>query len=164
MNYLALVNMLSVQITPEIRRLVLERLTAMNNELLGVTIRGHMSDTNSHSSRTQPMITRDTASSNTIKKDAKEMVHPAFVHQSYAPNYQSYHAPVSAPSEFSKGLSRRSISITLSPPDSPEINLDDILDEGPSQPDSLDIRLAGIKKLHDKILADKHRRRRERAK
>lgn len=184
MNYLALVNMLSVQITPEIRRLVLERLTAMNNELLGFNLRSQIptpTETNSHGLRSQSMVNRETAGSG-VKKDAKEMVHPALVHQSYAPTYQAYNAPTTAPSkptpeyqsyhaptpskpEFNAGISRRSISINLSPPDSPEIDLDDILGEPKGQqpePDSLDLKLASIKKLHDKIIADKHRRRRER--
>lgn len=113
MGYIDLVNMLGSQITPDIRKLILERLTAMNNELLNIN--------EQHYYQTQP--TR------------------------------------------SSRMSRRPPTPTLfSPPESPEIDLDEIL-ENPkprNEPDDLDIRLARIKLLYDKIIMDKKRRRESR--
>lgn len=45
-------------------------------------------------------------------------------------------------------------------PMSKEIDLDDIIDDIQNEPDTLDIKLAKIKTLRDKIIADKRQRRR----
>ena len=99
MTYWELVNMLLKDITPEIRKFILDRLMIMNDELL------------LHKNRL-----------NTIKNEIQQ--------NKYSGNY--------------------------------EIDIDDIIDDIQKEPDELDLKLARIKKLRDKIIYEKRQRRRQR--
>ena len=122
MNYWSLVNMLMGQITPEIRKHILEKLTEMNNDLL-------------YTPNVMPVIQPDVTRPllNTRKKDMDEKSVPI------------------EPLNYNIG----------SPPNNyknREIDLDDIIDDLQKEPDTLDMKLAKIKFLRDKIVSDKRRR------
>lgn len=149
MDYWSLVHMLMNQITPENRKLVLERLMEMNNQLM-------VSD-----------LTRSSIL-NSRKKDVSEVKHPSLdflndqgknplpmnipfnANNQYTPNsYQTN----SVPNNYNKHQYKIDN----------EIDLDDIIEEIQSV-DPLDEKLHYIKKLYTKIITEKRKRRKEREK
>ena len=115
MNYFELVDMLKKQITPEIRKYILERLIIMNNELITNTNR-----------------------LNNIKID---IVQP-----------QKMYTPKNSSIDIGNSYNNN------------EIDIDDIIDDIHKEPNALDLKLARIKKLRDKILFDKKQRRKSKEK
>jgi len=88
MDYWNLINLLSTQLTPEIRRLVLERLTEINNQMirLGSSVSGSYVD-----------IPTDLARSgfiNSRKKDLNETQHPAVYSRNDGTSPMSLNLPV----------------------------------------------------------------------
>ncbi len=163
MDYWSLVYMLMNQSTPEIRKLVLERLTEMNNQLLGSDL-----------SRLSTLNSR--------KKDTSEIPHPSLdFANSQGKNPLPIHIPINStnpntnfipdrPNQYSTNSYQNKIPTTR--PEAniydkhqydvcSEIDLDDIIEEIRGS-DPLDDKLAHIKKLYGKILTDKRRRRKER--
>ena len=172
MDYWSLANMLLTQINVETRKQILERLTEMNNQLImgmGVQI--------------QPDLARPSML-NSRKKDVSEVQHPAMDRLNYKlPVQESQHSmqrssnpvPINIPinSTSSQFNMNNSYQMPLNNYNQystssqnkelqPEIDLDDIIDEITNESDELDNKLAKIKQLHTKIIADKRRRRRER--
>ena len=165
MDYWTLVNMLMNQITPDIRKQILDRLTEMNNQLLPTN-------------RTQPEISR-TSILNSRKKDLNETQHPSldlfnYSNQNPLPLFPIPNIPINTNNSYNLNsyqmgtLPQMNTTMPLkyqlpNPKQTDEIDLDDILDEiHEKEPDELDIKLANIKKLHSKIVTDKRRRRLER--
>lgn len=111
MDYWSLVNTLLTQITPQIRKCILDRLMEMNNQLMIAP-------------SIIPNLQVDLASP-PIKKTAGDV------------NRYKYNSEK-------------------------EIDLDEIMDDlHINKPDDLDMELARIKNLRDKIIADKRRRKKE---
>lgn len=154
MDYWSLVSMLMNQITPDIRKLILDRLTKMNDQLMA-------SFTPTEFPRAPVLSSR--------KKVTHEMPHPS---RNY--NYSGNPIPVSFndiepkmfnPSIFSpKKHQNKDYNMNNNTDD--EIDIDDILsdlcDENvfeESEEDILDQKLNRIKKLYNKIVSDKRRRR-----
>ena len=137
MDYFSLVNMLMGQLTPQLRAKILEKLTDMNNQLLY-----GMAGVSSHR-----------------KKDAVELPHPALDQYNYRqPNPVPRDIPISG-NRFENAKDIHEIEHDHE--HEHEVDIDDIIEdiyEQNNQPDSLDIKLAHIKKLQDKIIADQNRR------
>lgn len=174
MDYWSLVGMLMNQISPETRKLILEKLTEMNNQLL----------IGNHSKIQQDLARMGIL--NSRKKDVSENKHPSMdiLNKGKSPiplvmptNYNNQFAlnpyqmsgitnmtqlnpmtpmPLNNFS-FPKHNSKKNKHIT-------EIDLDDIINDIHEESDDLDEKLARIKALHTKIIADKKRRRKEREK
>lgn len=171
MDYWSLVNMLMIQITPETRKHILDRLIEMNNLLLSFQI--------------QPDLLRSPIL-NTRKKDVTEIQHPSinytnlnqnseiFQHieknQPEKLNFKQFNIPIN--NHHLKNNSQISSDFTCLPPikldnsknqnfkqkyENLEIDIDDIINEIYNQPDELDDKLDKIKKLHTKIIADKRK-------
>lgn len=144
LDYWSLVNMLVCQITPEIRRQILKRLMEINDRLLGTgnsTLSGNQSILN------HPDPSR-MATYTTKKKDFIETQHPNInvgFNNSLSLPFPNNHYPN-----------------LMVEPGKKELTIDDVIDgmvgDSP-KPDELDMKLAKIKKLYDKIVADKRRRR-----
>jgi hypothetical protein len=170
MDYWTLVQMLMNQITPEIRKLVLEKLTEMNNHLIIKPSVHSQSDL----SRSSVLNSR--------KKDVLEIQHPSLDFLNTTASIPiPLNMPINANNQFTMNsypnqmasINMYSLNQTneIAPSannyknnydiDS-QIDLDDIVNEDHEQSDSLDEKLARIKKLYTKIINDKRRRRRER--
>ena len=162
LDYWSLVNMLMIQITPDVRKQILDQLTEMNNQLLiGMKpqIQSDLARSSIHSSR---------------KKDVSEIQHPSLDRINPLP---LNNIPISSNNQFAMNNSYQMPQMimpinnysnsnqynTQQQNDSEcEIDIDDIIDEIHNTPDELDEKLARIKNLHAKIISDKRRRRKER--
>lgn len=171
LDYFSLVNMLLGQISPEVRSTVLIRLTEMNDRLLSGMQSG-----------VQPDLSRAGAL-NSRKKDLTEIQHPSLDQYSY-----KGHNPI--PLNFPCADDRLSMDpsasfyqqnnfprtdtvknkLNIFPNNKitedynykeKEIDLDEIIDDIGYEQDYLDDKLLKIKNLHNKIISDKKRRRRE---
>jgi hypothetical protein len=129
MDYLSLVSMLTKQITPFVRKNILERLTEMNDHLI--------------SGMKHHNIMRPISKMTLSKKGSGELDHPS-------DNIYGRKNPT--PQNFSL-IHRQN--------DDDKIDIDDIMNDiyREHEPDDLDAKLARIKKLHSKLIADKRRRR-----
>ena len=161
LDYWSLVNMLMIQITADTRKQILDRLTEMNNQLLiGM----------------KPQIQPDLARSsmlNSRKKDVSEIQHPSLDRINPLPlngipmnnnNQFSMNNSYQIPQMMMpiNNYSNTNKYITQQKNDSEcEIDIDDIINEIHNTPDELDEKLARIKNLHTKIIADKRRRRKK---
>jgi len=181
LDYWSLVNMLSTQISPETRTIILERLTYMNQQLL----MGSSLNIQTDLSRAGML--------NSKKKDITEQQHPSMDRLNYkgqnplplnipmnASNTQ--YMPMNAfgqtnqinpvnPYLVSSQMSTPTPALLHPQPrqatQTPvinEIDLDDIIDDlnDEQQTDDLDDKLFKIKNLHHKIITDKRQRRKER--
>ena len=170
MDYWTLVNMLMNQITPDIRRQILKRLTEMNDQLSGIGIKP----------QSQSDIVRNTIIT-TPQKNLNEHIHNSttelFNYNNFLPpnmsmnpnnlygvnSYQVMQQPISL-SQINSMVQpvcqhQKSTNPKSTNPKSNKINIADILDDiCTDEPDELDMKLAKIKKLHTKIIADKKRR------
>lgn len=146
MDYWSLVNMLTSQITPETRKMILDKLSEMNNQLLmGMNMNS-----------IQPDLARSSML-NSRKKDLSETQHPSFDHLNYkGPNPLPLNVPINGNNHFTMTSYHSQVSNANN-----EINLDEIIDDAQEIPDPLDMKLAYIKKLHTKIVAEKRKRRKE---
>jgi len=166
MDYWSLAAMLMNNISPQIRKQILARLTEMNEQLM---------PTFGSYDNTQPDLSR-TGSISSRKKDQDEIPHPSL-------NFLNYNGqnplPLPIPlngNTFNMNPYQMPTNTPLTPMNnqpnyampcptkqiSGEIDIDDIIDDIHNEHDDLDEKLNKIKKLHTKIIADKRRRRRQR--
>ena len=184
-NYLSLVQMLMNQITPQTRKKILQKLTDMNNALLEEESKLHMDKNETHK-----LIRKNTTP---IYQDHPEIQHPSnlFNHyniprsqtETFSPpvntrisqkfdfNPESISPPVNTRNpqnnQFTKlpmdegGMNIFSDQFTrLKAP----INANNILnDPRIRNPDSIDIKLEKIKRLHSKIITERKSRRRDKS-
>src|SRR5579872_2652382 len=146
MDYWSLTRMLMSQITPQVRSVILSRLTEMNNQLLLSNSSNNLSNNLSNNPLTG-------IQSSSRKSDVTELLHPSQIYnQRPTSNY--------TPDIYTTA------GLIPQPQLDPEINVDDLIDDLEIVPnlDPLDAKLAKIKALHSKILTDKRARRREREK
>jgi hypothetical protein len=170
LDYWSLVNMLMVQITPETRKQILDRLTEMNNLLLigmGAQIQSPPSI---------PSIA--SIPSNSRKKDISELPHPSMNHVDYkGPNPLPLNMPTNNNNQSIMNNSYQMIPSLTIPMNNyknmgqyntqptnevqEEIDLDDLMCELHNKPDELDEKLFKIKKLHEKIITERRKRKKE---
>lgn len=136
LDYWSLVNMLMVQITPETRKQILERLLEMNNQLIiGMNLQIQSDFSRSMVDSMKIMNVKDQFAMNNSYDTIPSMV--------------SINNPYGTMRKYNV---QQKESET-------EIDLDDIIDDIQNdQNHSLDAKLAKIKKLHSKIVTDKRRR------
>lgn len=153
LDYWSLANMLIYQITPEIRKQVLRRLTEMNDRLLmnGNSLTNSL--TNLPINIPESQITHQDPSRMTNfsskKKDLPENKYP------YMDTGYNNPIPLSLPNNKYHNISQQMpMKKTL------DISVDDIIDdiiEDSPQSDDLDTKLAKIKRLYDKVKANKRK-------
>ncbi|AQN68152.1 hypothetical protein [Saudi moumouvirus] len=160
MDYLSLVNMLTLQLTPVDRKAILERLIEMNDQLL------YKNDINVDMSRNSQLNSR--------KKDIKENLHPSM---DFYNHNKKNPIPLNIPSSSTSQTSIETRNVFYNPniyndinnkthkKTCDEIDLDSIInnisdfDDKENSEESLDDKLQKIKKLHSKIIANnKHKR------
>ena len=184
-DYWTLVNLLTTQITPEIRKQILLRLTELNDQLiLSSVIQNQL-----YNSQNKQDLSRF-PTMNCRKKDATELQHPSLDMFNYKGNNPlPFSMPLNSNTQFGPNImggyngtpqipqqpqsQSQSIPNIFSSSNNnfsrkqPNIDLDEILgdiyDSPESQPDSLDQELTRIKELYGKVVASKRRRRREKA-
>ena len=130
LDYWSLVNMLLTQITPQMRKCILDKLTEMNNQLM-------------NSPNIIPNIKVDLPNQhivNSINNDSSP----------YIPNDRKMF--IDKKIDVNKYTDYKNNS-------DKEIDLDEIIDDIHNNSDDLDKELARIKNLKDKILADKRKKR-----
>ena len=156
-DYWTLVNLLTTQITPQIRKQILSRLTDLNDQL----ILANAIQNQFHNGQNSQDLSRSTVhpTTNCRKKDVTELQHPSLDMFNYNGNNQ-YNTNI---------IGGHTNNNFLRNQDQSDIDLDEILadihdshDNHESHPDALDQELARIKNLYGKVIASKRRRRRER--
>ena len=152
LDYWPLVTMLGSQITPAIRKLVLKKLTEMNDRLI---LNGESQNIKQEMGRM--------AGINSRNKDISENQHPSLDYNFNIANpmpivlpnnnYQST-MPISTYSGIghNRNIVQAPKELTV------DDIIDDMIDDSPEQ-DELDKKLAKIKSSYDKIISDKRRRR-----
>lgn len=182
-DYWTLVNMLMTQITPDIRKLILDRLTEMNDQLMLPLINlNYLGGQHQQLQNSQPDLSRIN-NNKSKKKDMIEIPHPSLSQLNYVGQNQFsdpfIKSPLSNQSNQSNksnqsGLNQSNLNQSnlnqsgLNPSNQfekynaiDEIDLDDIINDLHDEPDNLDEKLEIIKTLHNKILADKRNRRKK---
>ncbi|QGR53802.1 hypothetical protein [Moumouvirus maliensis] len=163
MDYLSLVNMLTLQLTPIDRKVILDRLVEMNDQLL------YKKDMNIDLSRNSQLNSR--------KKDIKENLHPSMDFYNYS---KKNPLPLNIPSSSTSQSSIETRNVFYNPNPygdnysglhkksySDEIDLDSIInnisdfDDKENNKESLDDKLKKIKKLHSKIIANNKQKRKK---
>ncbi|AUV58274.1 hypothetical protein [Bandra megavirus] len=164
MDYLSLVNMLTLQINPENRKMILERLTEMNNQLL------YKNDSNTMAEYTNVDLSRS-SQINSRKKDVQENLHPSMNYYNNKginplplniPMNSAHQYNIEQPNTNYMNINHKSSAKINNKNYSDEIDLDSIInnfDDNDNIPDALDIKLAKIKKLHTKIITDNKNKR-----
>lgn len=188
-DYLTLVNLLTSQITPEIRKQILLRLTELNDQLILNNNIQNQFQTNQNKQDLSRFPTM-----NCRKKDVTELQHPSFDMFNYKGNNPlPFSMPTNSNSQFGANMNMMTgyntgtqMSTPMSPQMSPQIpqaipnifsssnnnfstdqsdfDLDEILGDihdHESHADSLDQELDRIKELYGKVIASKRRRRRQ---
>lgn len=156
LDYWSLVNMLMNQITPEIRKQILNRLIKMNDQLL--------IDIN-----TQTDLSNSSVS--TSRKDSLEFQYPSIDNLDYK-NQNTLHLtiPTNNNNPFTGNNSFQTNSTILTnnykntdqfnsrlKNKTQKIEFDDIINKNHNKSDNLDEKLIKIKKLYDKIIINKKR-------
>ena len=151
LDYLSLVNMLLTQITPILRKQILDRLTEMNNQFL---------DINQISTMNSSKISIPFGTSQYNDKITDD-------YDRYFDHSKRTHQPINKDTDkmYQRAQTER---VKINQRTIDEIDLDNIIDDLYDKKDAdnessnnLDIKLANIKKLHTKIIADKKRRKRK---
>jgi hypothetical protein len=152
MDYWNLVRTLMSQITPQVRSVILSRLTEMNNQLLLNNSQTGIQSNPLTGIQSNPLTGIQSSSR---KSDVTELPHPSQIYN-----------PRSVPNYTPDVYTTTGLIPQSRPVSDPEINVDDLIDDLEIIPnvDPLDAKLAKIKALHSKILSDKRARRREREK
>jgi len=167
LDYNSLVNQLLNPITPNVRKLILDRLTIMNDQLISISIQNQPFQplnqqfqplNQQFQMQNQPTMKLDIPISSISsissisrvalptprKKDVTENVHPSLER---AKQYNSYKPNIPSSTELDFDL-----------------DVDEILNEIAPESDTLESKLESIYSSYDKVIAEKKRRRRERNK
>uniref|UniRef100_A0A6G6AC22 Uncharacterized protein n=1 Tax=Borely moumouvirus TaxID=2712067 RepID=A0A6G6AC22_9VIRU len=180
MDYLSLVNMLTLQLTPIDRKVILDRLVEMNDQLL------YKKDMNIDLSRNSQLYSAKkdmnidlsrNSQLNSRKKDIKENLHPSMDFYNHS---KKNPLPLNIPSSSTSQSSIETRNVFYNPNPygdnhsglqkksySDEIDLDSIInnisdfDDEENNKESLDDKLKKIKKLHSKIITNNKQKRKK---
>lgn len=149
LDYWSLVNILVYQITPEIRSKVLKRLVEMNDRLI---INGNNSFTNLPINISESQVNHTDPSRmtsfNSKKKDLSENKHmymdTGYINQPSLSNNNYHNVVHQMPKKNPMSISIDDI-------------IDDIIEDSP-QEDDLDMKLAKIARLYDKVKTNKRKK------